>query len=173
MKRKVVVIDTNVLLVAEGLSDFSRPCEAKCGSLLRTIQRERIIVLDTGREILAEYGKKLKERKGQRGLGYEFWKWLVNTKVSHARCETVDLTPHPDRRYTEFPDHAGLVEFDPSDRKFVAVAAAHPDRPEIVQAGDCKWWGWRHPLSECGILLNLPCEAELHSKWEAKMGRHA
>lgn len=171
--RKAVVIDTNVLLVAEGLSDFSRLCQAKCGSLLRTVQREQTVVLDRGREILTEYGQKLKERKGQRGLGYEFWKWLVNARLSHARCETVVLTPHAYRRYEEFPDHVGLTEFDDSDRKFVAVAAAHPGKPEIIQAGDSKWWGWKYALIDCGIRLNLPCEAELQAKWEAKIGRHA
>ena len=173
MTRKAVVIDTNVLLVAEGLSGFSRPCQAKCGSLLRTVQREQIVVLDTGREIMTEYGKKLADRKGQPGLGYEFWKWLLNTRISHASCETVGLTPHSVRKYKEFPEHAGLTEFDDSDRKFVAVAAAHPRSPEIVQAGDSKWWGWRNPLAECGIHLNMPCAAELQAKWESKIGRHA
>jgi hypothetical protein len=169
---KAVVVDTNVLLVAEGLSDFSRLCEAKCGNILRVVQRDRILVLDRGREILTEYGRKLSERKGQRGMGYEFWKWLVNTTASHSRCEMVNLTSHPDRGYEEFPDHAGLLEFDKSDRMFVAVAAVHPAKPEIIQATDSKWWGWKDALEECGIRLNLPCEAELKAKWEAKIGKH-
>jgi hypothetical protein len=171
--KKAVVIDTNVLLVAEGLSGFSRPCEARCGKLLLAVRRDQIVVLDKGREILTEYAKKLSERKGQPGIGFAFWKWLINTKTTEARCEIVHLTPHPDRKYEEFPDHAGLKEFDSSDRKFVAVAAAHPHKPEIVQASDSKWWGWRDSLNECGIQLNLPCAAELQAKWEAKIGRHA
>jgi predicted nucleic acid-binding protein len=169
---KAVVIDTNVLLIAEGLSDFSRPCEARCGKLLRAIQRDQIVVLDGGREILTEYKKKLSERKGQPGLGYEFWKWLINTKGNRAHYETVELTFHPDKGYDQFPDHHGLKEFDRSDRKFVAVAAAHPRKPEIIQAGDSKWWGWRYALGECGVRLNLPCETELRAKWEAKIGRN-
>lgn len=168
-----VVVDTNVLLVAEGLSDYSRTCAADCGTLLRLIRRDQIVVLDNGREILAEYGKKLAELKGQRGLGYEFWKWLVNAKMSHASCETVTLTAHAERGYQEFPEHDGLQNFDHADRKFVAVAAAHSKRPEIVQAGDSKWWGWRVSLGECGIQLTFPCEAELKAKWYAKVGRHA
>lgn len=169
---KAVVIDTNVLLVAEGISDFSRGCAAKCGSLLRTIQKDQIVVLDEGREILTEYGKKLKERGGQPGPGFQFWKWLIN-RESHTSCQTVALTKHAVRGYEEFPDHDGLSEFDHSDRKFVAVSAAHPARPEIIQAGDSKWIGWKYALNECGIRLNLPCEAELQAKWEAKIGRHA
>jgi hypothetical protein len=130
-------------------------------------------VLDSGREILTEYGKKLALIKGQKGIGYEFWKWLVNARLSHSSCEVVLLKADNVKGYEQFPDHEGLKEFDASDRKFVAVAAAHRNKPEIVQAGDSKWWGWKHSLSECGIELNLPCEAELKAKWEAKMGRHA
>ena len=167
-----VVIDTNVLLVAEGLSTYTRRCCASCGNILVAIRQKEVVVLDANREMLKEYGNKLSQRKGQPGLGYEFWKWLVNTKLDHSRLETVNLTAHPERGYEEFPDHEGLREFDRSDRKFVAAAAAHRKRPRVVQAGDSKWWGWRKSLSECGIELDIPgeCEEQLRAKWEAKMG---
>jgi len=166
-----VVVDTNVLLVAEGRSSYTLTCRAACGDVLNDIRMNKIVVLDSGREILREYGNKLAVKKGQPGLGYAFWKWLVNTTLSHDRCETVDLTENLERVYDEFPDHEGLREFDRSDRKFVSVAAAHPSKPYIVQAGDSKWWGWRISLKECGIELQLPCEAELKAKWEEKVGR--
>ncbi len=167
------MVDTNVLLVAEGQSNYTLRCKASCGNILQEIRRSQIVVLDSGREILTEYGRKLERIKGQPGLGHEFWKWLVNARLSHGNCETVDLTRHDVKGYEEFPDHHGLKEFDPSDRKFVAVAAAHPKKPSIVQAGDHKWWGWKDSLRECGIELNLPCEAELKAKWKAKTGKHA
>ena len=168
-----VVVDTNVLLVAEGQSSYTLRCKASCGNALQEIRRNQIVVLDSGREILTEYGKKLEGIRGQRGLGHEFWKWLLNTRVSHASCETVNLTLHAVKGYKEFPDHDGLKEFDWSDRKFVAVAAAHLKRPKIVQAGDSKWLDWKDSLSECGIELNLPCEAELKAKWKTKTGKDA
>lgn len=170
---KWVVIDTNVLLVAEGQSSYSRVCKANCGAVLATIKSKKTVVLDTGREILTEYGRKLAQSKRQPGLGYLFWKWLVNTQVSHRRCEFVNLTKHPNKGYEEFPDHEALKDFDPADRKFVAVASSHPNKPWIVQAGDSKWWGWRDALKECGVSLDLPCEAELKAKWEAKFASHA
>jgi len=169
---KAIVIDTNVLLVAEGLSTFSGPCRDECKTLLQKVQQERVVVLDTGREILKEYGNKL-EHKKEPGMGHAFYRWLCQRVATPAHCETVTLTAHPARKYAEFPDHSGLHKFDDSDRKFVAVAAAHPKKPEIVQAGDSKWWGWRQSLGECGIRLNMPCEAELQEKWEMKIGRHA
>src|SRR5262249_13972620 len=101
---------------------------------------------------------------------YYFWKWLVNTRASDASCTWVNLTPHATRGYVEFPDRDELQKFDPSDRKFVAAAAAHPARPHIVQAGDSKWWGWKAALEECGIRLSFPCETELQKKWEEKFG---
>lgn len=168
-----VVVDTNVLLIAEGRSDYTKTCQSKCGTVLKDIQRHQIVLLDGKREILKEYGKKLAECRGQPGLGYEFWKWLINAGLSHGRCEIVNLTPHVGRGYEEFPEHEDLEKFDRSDRKFVAVAAAHRKKPKIVQAGDSKWWGWKNALSECGIELDLPCEAELQAKWEAKMGKNA
>jgi hypothetical protein len=169
--RRPVVIDTNVLLVAEGLSDYTRQCQARCGTLLAEVKTGRTVVVDSGRLILNEYGLKL-ARKKQPGLGFAFWKWLVNSRRSHQHCLYVNLTPHDDRGFEEFPDHFGLEDFDNADRKFVAVAAAHSGNPEIIQAGDSKWWGWKAALEECGIRLQLPCEDELKAKWEAKIGRN-
>jgi len=166
-----VVIDTNVLLVADGRSDFSRGCAARCGKRLHQIQVEQTVVLDRGHEILTEYGQKVPHTK-QPGLGYQFWKWLINTKAGDDHCAWVGLTPDAKKGYLEFPDHDGLKNFDPSDRKFVAAAAAHPGKPEIVQAGDSRWWGWKDSLAACGVSLSFPCETELKKKWEEKIGRH-
>jgi len=167
--RTPIVVDTNVLLVADGRSDYSRQCASSCARRLQEIQSRHVVVLDSGREILREYGQKL-PRTQQPGVGYNFWKWLINTKGGDGHCVWVELSKHATRGYVEFPDHPDLLDFDPSDRKFVAVAAAHPERPEIVQAGDSRWWGWRVALESCGIKVAFPCEAELRRKWEDKFG---
>ncbi len=166
--KKHVVIDTNVLLVAEGESDYSWDCRIHCAQLLLEMRQKNRIVLDEGREILTEYGNKLRQKKGQPGMGYQFWKWLVNTGQSYAHCDFVPLTTDPEKGYEQFPDHEGLHEFDRSDRKFVAVAVSHSGKPDIVQAGDSKWWGWQRALNECGVMLFFPCEEELKLKWESK-----
>lgn len=59
-----VVVDTNVLLVAEGLSSYTLKCRASCGNALRDIRLNQIVVLDGGREILTEYRKKLEGKRG-------------------------------------------------------------------------------------------------------------
>jgi hypothetical protein len=167
--RTPIVVDTNVLLAADGRSDYSRRCASTCALRLKQIQERHTVVLDRGREILREYGRKIPHTR-QPGMGYYFWKWLINMRAGDAHCAWVDLTVHATRGYVEFPDHEDLQEFDPSDRKFVAAAVAHPARPEIVQAGDSKWWGWKVALEACGIRICFPCEAELHRKWEDKFG---
>jgi hypothetical protein len=171
VNRRPIVVDTNVLLVAEGRSVYSRKCAAACADKLKQIQSQHAVVLDRGREILNEYGNKVPHTR-QPGLGYYFWKWLVNTRAGGDHCVWVDLTADAVKGYVEFPDHEGLKHFDVSDRKFVAAAVAHPSRPKIVQAGDSKWWGWRDSLAECGIHLDFPCEVELKKKWDDKFGPH-
>jgi hypothetical protein len=62
--KKAVVIDTNVLLVAEGLSGFSRPCEARCGKLLLVVRRDQIVVLDKAGKSLPNTPKSYRREKG-------------------------------------------------------------------------------------------------------------
>jgi hypothetical protein len=54
--------------------------------------------------------------------------------------------------------------YDPSDQKFLAVAAAHPDRPPILQALDSKWWGWQSALGAIGVTIDFLCPGEIAAK---------
>ncbi|MCP4749267.1 MAG: hypothetical protein GY866_00095, partial [Proteobacteria bacterium] len=72
--------------------------------------------------------------------------------------------------YDEFPEHDGLKNFDISDRKFVAVANAHPDKPPILEATDSNWWGWKDSLAEIGITVTFLCPAYAEGKYSEKMG---
>jgi hypothetical protein len=60
-----------------------------------------------------------------------------------------------------FPDDPDLAQFDPSDRKFVAVAAAHPERPPILQAADSKWLAWEKPLRRHDITVEFLCPDDI------------
>ena len=72
--------------------------------------------------------------------------------------------------YDEFPVHDGLSDFDKSDRKFVAVANAHPEKPQILQATDSKWWGWKNVLKEVEITVHFLCPDYVGAKYAEKMG---
>ena len=79
---------------------------------------------------------------------------------------TGDGTPD----YEELPTPRDGTRYDPSDRKFLAVSAAHPDRPPVLQAFDSKWWGWRDALSEVGVSIVFLCPRAIAEKHREKMG---
>ena len=167
--RSPVVVDTNVLLVANGGPTHSGSCKLACASQLIAIQTSGCVVLDYGHEILEEYARK-QSSSGQPGIGFQFWKWLLNTKNSTDHCTYVEITKAELSGYLEFPDHEGLNNFDPSDRKFVAVTVAHGSWPPIFQAADSKWWGWQAALKECGVSVKFLCPAEIEATFQKKMG---
>jgi hypothetical protein len=167
--RRPVVIDTNVLLAANGDSSCSISCALECLKALRAIQKSGCVVVDNGYEILSEYRKQWNPRR-QPGAGFLFWKWLLNNQGRLDHCHGVAITKLDIEGYAEFPDHEGLRDFDPSDQKFVAVSVVHAARPHILQATDSKWWGWNTALKECGITVKFVCPVEIEAKFQQKMG---
>ncbi len=55
-----------------------------------------------------------------------------------------------------------------SDRKFVAVANAHPDKPPIMHATDSKWWAWKDALKDVGITVHFLCPDYVKAKCTPK-----
>jgi len=154
------VIDTNVLLVAnQQHDDVSQDCIASCIEHLQKIQTEGIVVIDDGFHILGEYQNKTNINP-PRGVGDVFLKWLLRNMGNPKRVEMVNISPVGVDLYAEFPDPNLQAEFDPPDRVFPAVANAHPDKPTIWQAADCKWIDWWQTLAEHGIKVKFLCAAD-------------
>lgn len=65
---------------------------------------------------------------------------------------------------------AELINFDAPDRKFVAVSAAHPDRPPIAQAADSKWLDWAPALQRHGIQVEFLCLVDIQRFHDKKFG---
>lgn len=164
-----VVVDTNVLLVANGShGETDAACRAKCArELARIMGGSRRLVLDAGWEILGEYGHKL-DPKGPPTVGNRFLKWALTNQANPRACDRVRITPDPERVFREFPEHPGLSDFDPPDRKFIAVARAHPGRPPVLQATDSKWVGWRKALGESGVRVEFVCARQLERAYRKK-----
>lgn len=153
------VIDTNVLLVANGQHDeVSEDCVAECVTRLEAIQQKGIVVIDDGFRILGEYQHKT-SLNPPKGVGDVFLKWLFR-QAGSARVEQITLNETTENCFAEFPDKALEPLFDAPDRKFTAVAHAHPEKPAIWQAADCKWLDWWSALRAKGIEVDFLCPAD-------------
>lgn len=159
----IAIVDTNVPVVANGRSDqVSIECVLACAQQLQQITQQGRLILDNQWHILREYMRHLSP-SGQPGVGDAFLKWVFNNMANPARIEMVFITPaNPDdpdgTDFQEFPDNPVLANFDPSDRKFVAVCVAHPQHPPIFNATDRDWWDFRHALSDHGVQVRFLCK---------------
>ncbi len=169
------LVDTNVPKTAnlatqpDPASDVPDCCVLACIEAIEHVKNRRALVMDAGDEIFDEYRQQLSMR-GQPGVGDRFMKWVHDNRWGFSSSDRVAITKNGDS-YDEFPSHDGLKEFDKSDRKFVAVANAHSDKPPILQATDSKWWGWREALKEVGVTVHFLCPGYAETKYAEKMGR--
>lgn len=153
------VVDTNVLVVANGLAEqASLDCQLACVDALERITKHGLCVLDEEGRILDEYARNA-SRSGQPGTGDAFLKWATQNQANRRCCERVPITPRCDDPddFEEFPRDERLHEFDRSDRKFVAVALASKNDPQVLNAVDSDWWIHRKPLQDSGVQIRFLC----------------
>jgi len=150
------------------IPDELTTCVVACVSAIEHVMKNGGLVLDAGGEIFGEYLRNL-SKSGQPGIGNKFMKWVHDNQYKLPECNRVAITKKG-VSYAEFPDHNDLIKFDNSDRKFIAVSNAHPDKPSILQATDSKWWGWKDALAEVGITVNFLCPDYVKAKCMNKIG---
>lgn len=151
------IIDTNVLLVANGQhADVSTGCVLECVRRLQAMEKSGVTVIDDGYRILGEYRNRT-SLNPTKGVGDVFLKWLLRQSGNPARVEQIGLTELADNEFSEFPDAALQPIFDAPDRKFAAVANAHPNKPPVWQAADCKWLDWWPALHAKGVRVEFLC----------------
>lgn len=152
-----VIADTNVAIVANGKSPQASPdCVINCVRRLRQIQQHEILVLDDRWLIIQEYQKNLLS-SGQPGVGDAFLKWVLTNQYNPKRCQRIQITEISEYNFAEFPNDPNLAGFDLSDRKFVAVAIAHPHKPPILNAVDSDWRDFRDQLATHGVEVEFIC----------------
>ena len=160
-----VIVDTNVALVANGkMKKASGYCEVSCIDKLLEITGGKLkLALDDQRRIIDEYRNKLSP-DGQPGIGDAFLKWVEMNWTNEEHCDRVSISPieSSETEFEQFPADAALENFDPDDRKFVAVAFAHPEKPPILQAVDTQWWDFRDALRRNGVTVEFVCEDDIH-----------
>ena len=143
---------------------------ASVRALDAVVKSGHIFVDDAGL-IMKEYRRNL-EGSGPPGPGRAFFRWLLTHEWGGTKVTRVALTPRAgdSHDFKELPKPTDGTVYDPSDRKFLAVAATHHERPPILQAVDSKWWGWRNALQEIGVEIHFLCETEIKRKYHEKMG---
>ena len=168
-----VIIDTNVILVANRQHEAaSEECVATCARRLLVIVESGRVAIDSSFHILNEYQNRTLPRSGTRS-GDRFVRWLLRNNANPDRCDQVDLVEHAERGFNSFPEDERLANFDPADRKFVAVANAHEAKPPILQAVDSKWVDWEAALGDCGLEVDFLCRADVERFDAAKKKRKA
>lgn len=154
-----LVIDTNVAIVANGKHEAaSVECVEKCIDALLEARANKILI-DDQYLIMNEYKAHL-SFAGQPGAGDLFFKWLWSNHVNEAHCRQVPITPELGddwRVFIEIPNDEELEGFDRDDQKFVAVALASGEAPEVLNASDTDWWNFRVPLERSGVRIRFLC----------------
>lgn len=163
--KSAVVVDTNVPIVTNGDSEQASPkCVTACVERLRkiTVLENERLALDNRWLIIREYQRNLRS-EGQPGFGDAFLKWVLTNRANPDRCEYVSITPidNYELDFVEFPRDPELTCFDLADRKFVAVALTHAQRPPILQAMDSKWWNYKDALRRNGVEVEFLCEEDI------------
>ena len=157
-----VIIDTNVPIVANDhkSAQASSSCKNHCIAALRDVQHNHKLVLDQGWLVIREYLRHLNQ-KGRPGVGDEFMLWVLQNHYNPVHCERITITTLPNSAdgndFAEFPTDPALINFDRADRKFVAIALAHPEKPPILNATDTDWWHHLSILEKRGVQVKFLC----------------
>ncbi|MGV2069099.1 hypothetical protein [Agrobacterium sp. 22-226-1] len=147
------VIDTNVPVVANGASaNVNIDCRMAAVELLQSAIEKGVIFLDSAGDIQEEYRRYL-DPKGQPGVGDRFYLEILNSHP--GRIARVDVPKGTDGQYVDLPKPIIDSGFDPSDRKFAAVAAKAKAR--VFNAVDTDWIEQRAVIEENGIPITFLC----------------
>ena len=147
------VVDTNVAISANGRETHAdERCQLECVRKLKAVAVGEVVAIDDGGSILQEYLKYLRW-SGQLGTGDAFLKHVFNFQYDSTRVRRIPLTPSEDHRqgFEELPPNT----FDPSDRKFLAVAVVAS--AVVLNATDSDWHEQRALTDELGVEVRQLC----------------
>lgn len=165
-----IIVDTNVPLTADG-GYLSVTCQGHCAEFIEAVIRGKLtVVIDDQWHLIREYQNKM-PGSTQGSFSRLFWKYVVTNMADSNKVKQVSITAIGDDDFEEFPQSLrDEIDFDVSDRKFVAVAVANDGKAPIAQAADSKWIGWETALKEVGVNILFLCKDELSAKYQEKMG---
>lgn len=149
-----VIIDTNVMIVANHQNpDVAIDCVEACILFLIKAKADHVVLLDGGDEIRAEYANALRTRRPYE-LGAQFLIHIYQQQRNPERVRIVDLDKTPSGEFVDFPN-VQLSAFDPSDRKFAALA--RKTGTPVTNAIDSDWANNLATLNANGIAVHFLC----------------
>lgn len=155
---KPCVVDTNVPIVANGRpnpdnqQNPSVTCREAAIRFLQSVLESGTVLLDFAGEIQAEYHRYL-HTHGQPGVGDLFYQMVIQSAPKKVR--RIDLPRRGDGEYRDLPQSLIDVGFDPSDRKFAALA--RKEVAPVINATDSDWLDSLEILRESGIRVIFVC----------------
>ncbi len=172
-----VIVDTNVIVIANDTDDKRKDCRDRCQKRIQQIidQREKVVI-DDKRRILGEYQHNTRPNT-RKGVGDLFVKRLLQNLGNPEICTMVPITPLAGNGtdFEEFPTDTALINFDPDDRKFIAVALAHKRDngrvPTILLAIDRGWLQFMAVLANHGVSVDLICEEDMQRPHQGRKGK--
>lgn len=161
------VVDTNVPIVANGRPDptDNRPpsidCRLATVKFLQRIRRSGKVLMDQAGEIQAEYRTYL-NASGQPGVGDRFYQDVLHSAPS--KIERIELPKRGDGQYADLPQALIDANFDPSDRKFAALAKR--ENVPLVNATDSDWLNHSQTMKDNGIQVTMLCGCDPNGWFE-------
>ena len=169
-----VIVDTNVIVIANDTDDKRKNCRDRCQVRLKEIiSHGEKVVIDNGQHILREYRRNANPNS-RKGIGDLFVKRLLQNLGNPNVCTMVPITPLAGNGsdFDEFPNDDALTGFHKKDRKFIAVALAHQrdvgETSTILLAIDRGWLQFMDALENHGISVDLICEEDIQRTHEGK-----
>jgi len=160
------VVDTNVPIVANGRpAPNDRPpsldCRIAAVEFLQSLLRSGKVLVDQDGEIQAEYRRHLNPA-GQPGVGDRFYQAVLHS--APRLIERVELPKDEGDEYADLPQALIAVNFDPSDRKFAALAKR--ENAPVVNATDSDWLIHIQTIKTCGVEVKFICGCD-YTHWFA------
>ncbi|MBD3769888.1 MAG: hypothetical protein IE925_07040 [Rhodobacterales bacterium] len=151
------VIDTNVPIVANGRfeDDLRQPtdaCQLAALEFLDTALKKHIILLDDAGEIQSEYARYLNP-VGQPGVGDRFLLEIINSHPDRILREPLEKDGNGE--FVDLPQPLIDCNFDPSDRKFAALASKC--EAVVANATDSDWVEAAEAIQASGISVSNLC----------------
>ena len=152
-----VILDTNVPTEAAMAPDLCQRSklviQGKCMEYIYgLIKGKTKLVLDADYEIIGEYRRNIDKSSN---MGILFLKWLDQYLGTISMDDLLKLEKNAEGEYIFFPLDENTKDFDPSDRKFIALANLHPQKPPVVEGTDGKWWGYVSAFKKYGIRIHF------------------